>query len=161
MRGEFESAKAIYDLRKDFHPRPIAYNPYKSNGDQWFFLCEFHDFADGLVEPRGFCKRLANLHRSSFSSNGKFGFHYPTSEADEEWNDTWEECYTKMIRKLLEKEWKCHGPDKTLARLSAHFLQIVTPSLSRPLETEGRLVKPSLVHGDLWYGNARTGRATG
>lgn len=27
------------------------------------------------------------------------------------------------------------------------------PRLLRPLETEGRILKPSLVHGDLWEGN--------
>jgi protein-ribulosamine 3-kinase len=30
----------------------------------------------------------------------------------------------------------------------------VIPRLLRPLESEGRSVKPSLVHGDFWYGNS-------
>ena len=29
----------------------------------------------------------------------------------------------------------------------------VIPRLLRPLESHGRVVRPSLVHGDLWYGN--------
>ena len=30
----------------------------------------------------------------------------------------------------------------------------VIPRLLRPLESGGRSISPSLVHGDLWYGNA-------
>lgn len=159
MRGEFETAKAIYDVQNDFSPKPIAWNSYKTDPHQWFFLCTFHDFDDGMVDPVRFCTKLATLHRNSVSPNGKFGFHCPTSRAAEEWSDTWEECFVKMIRNLLEIEWKSRGPDEELARLSADFVNVVIPRLLRPLETGGRSVKPSLVHGDLWYGNACTDKA--
>jgi len=36
----------------------------------------------------------------------------------------------------------------------------VIPRLLRPLETNGRTVKPCLVHGDLWYGNAGVNAGT-
>lgn len=36
----------------------------------------------------------------------------------------------------------------------------VIPRLLRPLESEGRSVKPSLVHGDLWYANSGIDMAT-
>lgn len=38
--------------------------------------------------------------------------------------------------------------------LKSEMLSKVIPRLLRPLETGGRSVKPSLVHGDLWCGNA-------
>jgi hypothetical protein len=37
----------------------------------------------------------------------------------------------------------------------------VIPRLLRPLESNGRKVEPSLVHGDLWYGNAAVIDETG
>lgn len=57
-------------------------------------------------------------------------------------------------------EWDARGPDDDLAILSTSLLEVVIPRLLRPLETEGRTVKPSLCHGDLWYGNACTDLAT-
>lgn len=37
----------------------------------------------------------------------------------------------------------------------------VIPRLLRPLESSGRSVKPSLVHGDLWYANSGIDTETG
>ncbi|MCJ1252767.1 hypothetical protein MMC24_000573 [Lignoscripta atroalba] len=156
MEGEFETAKAIYQAQPSFSPRPITWGNWKSDPQTWFFLCTFHDFYDGMVDPIRFTWRLADLHRNTISPNGKFGFHVQTSRAAEEWSDTWEECFTKLIRNVLKLEWEMRGPDEDLARLSASLLEVIIPRLLRPLETEGRQVKPSLVHGDLWYGNACT-----
>lgn len=159
MRGEFETAKAIDDEQKNFSPGPIAWNNYRSDPHQWFFLCTFHDFDDGMVDPVRFYAKLTTFHRDSVSPNGKFGFHCLTSRAAEGWSDTWEECFVKMVRNFLEIEWKSHRPNEELARLSEKFVNVVIPRLLRPLETEGRSVKPSLVHGNLWYGNACTDKA--
>lgn len=161
MKGEFEAAKAIHSIDNSFSPRPIIWNNYQSDSEQWFFLCTFHDFDDGIVQPALFCSKLANLHHSSSSPNGRFGFHCRTSRAGEEWSDSWEECFAKLIRNLLKLEWDARGPDDDLATLSVEMLEVVIPRLLRPLETEGRHVKPSLCHGDLWYGNAGTDSATG
>ena len=37
----------------------------------------------------------------------------------------------------------------------------VIPRLLRPLGTEGRSIRPVLVHGDLWQGNVATNAETG
>ena len=34
------------------------------------------------------------------------------------------------------------------------MVEKVIPRLLRPMETNGRSIKPALVHGDLWCGNA-------
>ena len=44
--------------------------------------------------------------------------------------------------------------------LSTRLLDVIIPRLLRPLETEGRRVRPALCHGDLWYGNACTDLST-
>ncbi len=147
MKGEFETAKGIYDTDNSFSPRPIIWSNYQSDPEIWFLLCTFHDLDDGMVEPARFCAKLANLHHSSNSPTGEFGFHCRTSRAGEEWSDTWEECFFKLIRNLLKMEWDARGPDDDLASLSASLLGVVIPRLLRPLEIEGRTVKPSLCHG--------------
>lgn len=162
MKGEYETAKSIYEIDNTFSPRPIVWGHYHSDPEQWFFLCTFHELnITDLVERTRFCAKLANLHMKSNSPNGKFGFYCQTSRAGEDWSDTWEECFVKMIRNLLTMEWKARGEDEELAQLSDQLLNIVIPRLLRPLETEGRKVKPSLCHGDLWYGNAATDKANG
>jgi len=160
MKGEYETAKGIYDTDNTFSPRPIAWDNYQSDPEQWFLLCTFHDLDDGMVDPVRFCAKLAHLHLNATSTDGRFGFSCQTSRAGEDWSDTWEECFTKLIRTLLKMEWTARGPDDELADLSTHLLDIVIPRLLRPLESEGRHVKPSLCHGDLWYGNACTDLAT-
>ena len=45
------------------------------------------------------------------------------------------------------------GPDKKLRDLFGQTMDKVVPRLLRPLESGGRQIKPSLVHGDLYSGN--------
>jgi fructosamine-3-kinase len=48
-----------------------------------------------------------------------------------------------------------------LKQLSKELLDKVIPRLLRSLETQGQKVSPSLLHGDLWVGNAATNKTTG
>jgi len=57
------------------------------------------------------------------------------------------------MRHTFEREIAIQGPDPELDKLVPVILDKVIPRLLRPLQTEGRIVKPSLVHGDLWYAN--------
>lgn len=43
----------------------------------------------------------------------------------------------------------------------APFFEKVILRLLRPLETGGRSIRPTLIHGDLWHGNAETDAETG
>ena len=45
--------------------------------------------------------------------------------------------------------------------MATPFFDKVVPRLLRPLETGGRSIRPSLIHGDLWHGNAETDAETG
>lgn len=46
------------------------------------------------------------------------------------------------------------GPCQELEDLMPSMFEKVIPRLLRPLESGGNSIVPSLVHGDLWYGNA-------
>lgn len=48
-----------------------------------------------------------------------------------------------------------------LRGLDIAMITKVVPRLLRPMETGGQYIKPSLVHGDLWCGNAAVDQATG
>ncbi|KAK4234742.1 Fructosamine kinase-domain-containing protein [Achaetomium macrosporum] len=158
MHSEFESMKAIHAIVPDFVPRPIAWGTYQTIPEAHFFLCEFRDFDDEMPEPGDFATRLAKLHRESQSPECKFGFHLTTYAGNlpqmVEWESSWETFFTRSLRHALDLEIKAKGSDPELDTLLPILFDTVIPRLLRPLETNGRSVKPSLVHGDLWYANS-------
>ena len=46
-----------------------------------------------------------------------------------------------------------HGPNDELDGLSLTILEQLIPRLLRPMESNGRKLRPSLLYGDLWHGN--------
>lgn len=157
MQGEYESMKVLHTMTPDFAPKPIAWGTFKSNHDLHFFLGNFHDMDNELPEMEQFSARLAQLHRDSVSPTGKFGFHVTTYNGnipqDVRWTDTWEECFMNGTKRDFELEMEARGPCEELKALMEPLFKKVIPRLLRPLETAGRSLKPSFVHGDLWYGN--------
>jgi protein-ribulosamine 3-kinase len=158
MYGEFESMKTIHTLLPDFAPKPIAWGTYESIPDTHFFLCDYREMIDEMPDPPRFASRLAALHQNSISPNGKFGFHVTTYSGNlpqmTEWEDSWETYFAKSLRKALDLELEAKGDDPEFNVLVLIIFNKVIPRLLRPFETEGRSIKPSLVHGDLWYANS-------
>ena len=157
-RGEFESMHALYDVLPEFVPKPIASGTYSSVPDTHFFLCEFREMIEDMPDPHEFASLLSTLHQKSTSPTGKFGFHVTTYSGNlpqaVEWEDSWETFFAKSMRLALDFEIERKGPSEELEALSRILFEKVIPRLLRPLEEGGRTVKPSLVHGDLWYANA-------
>lgn len=77
------------------------------------------------------------------------------------WTDSWEEFFTLSLRPLMKMINESQGPDGQLQWLIGQLVSKVIPRLLRPLETGGRHIKPSLVHGDLPSGNVSVGAVTG
>jgi protein-ribulosamine 3-kinase len=156
LRGEFESTKAIYAIDPDFTNHPLGWGSFRDTPDTHFYLCAFRTLSEDVPDTEPFCGRLAALHRDSVSPNGKFGFHVVTYNGnlpqDNSYTDTWEECFSNGLRRMLALNLKTTGPSE-LQDLAPVIFEKVIPRLLRPMETNGRSVKPSLVHGDLWYGN--------
>ncbi|KAJ6021443.1 hypothetical protein N7540_006947 [Penicillium herquei] len=162
-RGEYQSMQTIYDVVPDFVPKPIACGTYDRAPNTHFFLCEFREMIERGIpgstpDPHDFAALLSNLHEKSISSTGKFGFHVTTYAGNLPQfigsEDSWETFFTKSMRQALDLEIAIKGPSEELADLSCVLFEKVIPRLLRPLESDGRVVKPSLVHGDLWYGNS-------
>lgn len=158
VHSEFESMKAIYALTPDFAPKPVAWGTYESAPDTHFFLCEFCEMNDAMPDPSAFTSRLARLHQTSMSPNDKFGFHMTTYSGNlpqmTDWETSWESFFSKNLRFALELETEAKGHDPDFDELVPAIFDKVIPRLLRPLETEGRSVKPCLVHGDLRYANS-------
>ena len=165
MHGEFESMSTIHNLLPDFVPEPMAWGTYDTIPDTHFFLCHFREMIDEMPDPQRFTARLAALHEKSRSPEGKFGFHVTTYTGNlpqaNGWEASWETYFAKSMRRALDLELEAKGPDPEFDTLVPVLFDKVIPRLLRPLESDGRSVKPSLVHGDLWYANSGIDVGTG
>lgn len=168
LHGEYESMKKVHAVVPDYVPKPITWGTYKHDPDTHFFICEYREMTlarDRMPDPAPFAERLAALHqRSESSNNGRFGFHVPTYSGYlpqyTGWEESWEVFFAKSLRVALDLEVKAKGHDAEFERLVPVIFERVIPRLLRPLQNEGRSVKPSLVHGDLWYGNSGVDKET-
>lgn len=158
FKGEYESISAIKSVTPDFVPTPIAWGSYQSLPDTYFYLCEFVNIREELPESREFCKKLATLHQLGVSPNGKFGFHVVTYNGnvpqENKFTDTWEEFFINGLKHMFTLNFNAGGPSHELEDLMPSMFEKVIPRLLRPLESGGNSIVPSLVHGDLWCGNA-------
>ena len=100
---------------------------------------------------------MARLHSSHTSPEGKFGFHCTTYNGDlpqdNTWFDSWEVFFDNGLRHVLRVREERAGPNAELDELLPSLFDKVIPRLLRPLESDGRKIEPSLVHGDMWCGN--------
>ncbi|KAK3302968.1 Fructosamine/Ketosamine-3-kinase [Chaetomium strumarium] len=165
LKGEFEATTAIYAITPDFCPKPIAWGRL-AECDGCFYVCKFYDFAAGVMPyPVSFCEKLARLHSSHTSPEGKFGFHCTTYNGDlpqdNTWSNSWETFFSDGLRHVLKLREERAGPNAELDALLPALFDKVIPRLLRPMESNGRKIGPSLVHGDLWCGNAAVIKSTG
>jgi protein-ribulosamine 3-kinase len=110
--------------------------------------------------------QLADLHLNSQSPTGKFGFHKTTchnliTQATDFWHESWEVVYLKQLSHMIELDRKKSGHWPEFHHVCDLILEQVVPTLLRPLQSDGRTIKPCLVHGDLWDEKTATDMETG
>lgn len=160
LKGEFESTLAIRNINPSLCPKPIGWGTLKTDSNSHFYICNFYNFTGIMPEPTSFCEKLAQLHLSSrpLSPNSQFGFHCRTYNGnlpqENTWSDHWELFFADGLRDVLKIRLGRAGRSLELEALEPALFDKVIPRLLRPLESGGRQIRPSLVHGDLWYGNA-------
>ncbi|KFX96456.1 hypothetical protein V490_03340 [Pseudogymnoascus sp. VKM F-3557] len=158
LHGEFEATSEIHSVVGDFTPKPITWGSFKAIPNAHYYVCKFYDLAEELPKQHEFCEKVAALHSKSQSPNGKFGFHMVTYNGDlpqeNGYTDTWEEFFINGFKHMLTMNIDRGGPWEEMETLKLDMLDKVIPRLLRPMESNGRSIKPSLVHGDLWCGNA-------
>ncbi|KAJ8127191.1 hypothetical protein O1611_g6447 [Lasiodiplodia mahajangana] len=164
MSSEFYCMTKIYDVMPDLVPRPIAWGTYSKIPDVHFFLCDFRNMTDELPDIGSFPTKIGEMHHAGVSPNGRFGFDVTTFHGnipiEHGWSDTWEEYFARTTRVLFEREQEAQGPNERIRELMVPYFAKVVPRLLRPLQTGGRSIQPSLIHGDLWDGNASTDKDT-
>lgn len=166
VSSEFYAMKLLYSIIPEMVAEPLAWGAYSDEEpDTYFFICRFRELSNDIPDVADFPALLAEFHRRSKSTTGEFGFPitmfggrnpqaFPLTKS-------WEECFSKGLDKIFDMEEQTHGPDEEMQRLREGLMTKVIPRLLRPLETEGRVLVPSLVHGDLWDGNASVDVETG
>ena len=158
LKGEFESTTLIHSLAPGFCPKPISQGTLVGGSTSHYYMCNFYELFEGVPEPISFCQKVAQLHMNHRSPEGKFGFHITTYCGNvpqkNAWCESWEKFFAEGLRHILDVRENRAGPCAKLDALLPDLFEKVIPRLLRPLETGGRKVVPSLVHGDLWCGNA-------
>jgi protein-ribulosamine 3-kinase len=166
MEGEFNSMNEIYKLLPSFVPKPHAWGRFElASPVTHFFLCDFLDISNDMPDPVRFAACVAELHRISRSPTGKFGFHVPNCHGKirqtVDWNSSWASFYTKLLTSFFHTEIDVNGPWPEYERVFEEVVTHVIPQLLEPLQSDGRVLKPCLVHGDLWEENTATDLETG
>eukprot|EP00794_Sanderia_malayensis_P014106 gene14106-15580_t len=168
--GEFESLKALNQTNTVAVPCPIKLLDYESN-KECVMIIEHVDMRSLSKYQAKLGEQLARLHLHNESllaikeekekrigkaehltAVDEFGFHVPTCcgmiPQDNTWNKSWVEFYAQQKLQaqinLIQQEYQ----DRELEECWSE-LQLKISTLFKGIE-----IKPALVHGDLWSGNA-------
>ncbi|MCJ1398926.1 hypothetical protein MMC11_002127 [Xylographa trunciseda] len=149
-----------------FVHKPIAWGKFHNcPPDTYFLLLDFLSLGDEMVDPPIFCARLAELHLTSQSPTGMFGFSITTchgpNEQNVEWNSNWCIYFTRLLTQFFDREVAINGPWAAYERAFEQLISHSVPRILNPLQSAGRQLKPSLIHGDLWEGNAGMNNVSG
>ncbi|KAH7324679.1 Fructosamine kinase-domain-containing protein [Stachybotrys elegans] len=161
IRGSFEAERAAHQFIPELVPRPIAWGTYVAKPDIHFYLAEFVDMYDEIINAKDWASAVSSLHLNSMgkSPTGEFGFHVNTHLANvpvnNAWQSSWQALWRQQMEGLFDHEESLYEPSQRLADLKTAYLDRAIPRYLGPLENDGRSVKPCLIHSDLWPGNIK------
>ncbi|KAH6632839.1 Fructosamine kinase-domain-containing protein [Chaetomium tenue] len=166
LEGEFHSMNELYKVAPNLVPKPHGWGQLTvSNPKTYYYLCDFIEFTGQKPDPFQLCEKLVALHKSSKSPTGMFGFHIKPLRGnlplETTWNPDWLEFFIQLFRRSLALDQKVNGTWKDIGHLVELAIKHVVPRVLGPLGADGRSVKPSLIHGDLWGGKIGTDSKTG
>ena len=166
MFGEFTSVTTIHDVVPGLIPAPRGWGRFKAGSpDTYFFLSDFVDMENSAPNPFIFTKCVADMHLRGTSPNGMFGFPVTTCDGKMphtvDWESSWAVFFAKLIRGVLKLDTETNGRSPELEASAEQVIKEVIPRLCGVLQSEGRQIKASLIHGDLWSGNVGTRKGTG
>lgn len=140
-------------------PNAAGWGEY-TNGDTqvYFYLGNFHDMElFAAPEPIEFTSQIAELHRQGASPTGMFGFPVPTVcgkvERVVNWEKSWAKLYARQLEALIKKDTATNGYWPEYDAACKQIINAVIPRLLGALQSDGRDITPTLIHGDLWEGN--------
>lgn len=156
--------KEIHDTLETAVPTPRGYGPCRDRPGTYFYVCDYIAVTHDLPDPVRLGKKLAELHHSSKSPNGMFGFHCPTYDGDQIINTTWDSSWTAFFKRRIHEAYlldlERNGPWKLYEDVVKIALEKLIPRLLDVLTDNGRAIRPVLIHGDLWESNIGTDEET-
>lgn len=166
MEAEFRSMEELYYYMPSMVPRPIAWGQLtQSSPETYFLLLEFIELCMDMVDPVEFCEQVAQLHKISKSPTGQFGFHLDTFQGPNRqitgWDSDWCNYFTKLLDGFFVVDIEINGRNEEYQMTYEKLKTKVIPLLLKPLQQDGRSIKPCLLHGDLWEENTGTDLITG
>ncbi|KAK3934345.1 Fructosamine kinase-domain-containing protein [Diplogelasinospora grovesii] len=161
MEGEFNAMTELHKWASDLVPKPHSWGKYAvENPEAYFFLSQYIEMSDRMPDPSQLCTKLARLHRQSQSPTGHFGFHVTTCQGrvpqSVSWEPSWTAFFIKLLKHVIDMDFRLNGYWKDLDTLEKRLIEHVIPRLLNALVEDGRTIKPSLIHADLWEGNTGT-----
>ncbi|GAA5882294.1 hypothetical protein JCM3774_003362 [Rhodotorula dairenensis] len=155
LKGEAESLKRINEASPQAAPRFVASGSLDGDEKEWM-LCEWHDLDRMRSDShqRRLAELVAELHLAPPPDGQHFGFPVPTCCGTTVQDNTEEHAWANFFGKRRIGDLVARIGDGELERLSVDVQQRVIPHLLGRLD-----IKPALLHGDLWSGNARFSRS--
>jgi protein-ribulosamine 3-kinase len=158
---EFYSICAIDAVVPELVPKAVGWGQYQNHKSQdvYFFLDNFHDMVllEEPPDPAHFMSQIAETHQKGTSPNGMFGFQVATvcgiMERTVTWEQSWAKSFTHQLKDVIKYDNETNGPWPEYDAACKQFIDVVTPRLLGVLQSDGREIKPSLIHGDLWEQN--------
>lgn len=123
---------------------------------------EFLHLISEHPDPEAISMITADLHRRSAGEADKFAFPVPNchgkivqpNDRDSDWSRFF------IITAFYKADIGVNGSEAEYGRLFELLKQHVIPRLLKPLQADGRVIQPCLVHGDLWHENIGINKET-
>ncbi|KAI5357470.1 Putative protein kinase-like domain superfamily, fructosamine/Ketosamine-3-kinase [Septoria linicola] len=173
FEGEHASLNAIHNAVPTLCPQSYGAGTFSDSKDTYFLVTDFLDLsARGSASGQSLAQKIAKLHTTPAPvpegyDKPQFGFPVTTccgaTPQDNSYSSSWADFYAnKRIRGINKQSRKQNGPDKELDTLTEQLCEQVIPRLIGDSHlNNGKSVTPVVVHGDLWSGNASTGKLPG
>ncbi|KAM3421236.1 hypothetical protein BST61_g1642 [Cercospora zeina] len=173
FEGEHASLNAVHDAVPTLCPKSYGAGAFSDSRDTYFLITDFLDLsARGNSSGQSLAQKLARLHTTPAPippghSQPQFGFPVTTccgaTPQDNTYSSSWGDFYANQrIRAIVKQARDRNGAHKDLESLAEQICDQVIPRLIGDTHlNNGKGVSPVVVHGDLWSGNASTGRLPG
>jgi fructosamine-3-kinase len=178
--GEHASLNAIHDLVPSLCPKSFAHGELQNSTGSYFLVTDFLDLSGRLLSTASakggsgmrLAQKLAKLHTTAAPvpdgfDAPVFGFPATTCCGDSPqpngFRTSWAAFYAEnRLRAIVQRSEHTNGKDPALGAMVEKVAGRVVPRLLGDDHLNGgRGVKPVVVHGDLWSGNAGRGRIGG
>ncbi|GME27933.1 putative phosphoribosylaminoimidazole-succinocarboxamide synthase protein [Neofusicoccum parvum] len=173
FEGEHASLNALHDAVDSLCPKSFGWGQFSSSPSTSFLVTDYLHLTSRLSRTSStapsLAAKLAALHTTPAPTppgydKPQFGFPATTccgdTPQDNAYKPSWADFYAEnRLRFILRRSERSNGADAELRDLVTRTADEVVPRLLGDAHLGGGAgVTPVVVHGDLWSGNASSGR---